>query len=115
MAVSRDSRALAVRLMFCLSVLSPSSTIGASLAIHRHIRRRQRVTFKPSENESAEPLVASPDAKLGKQLTPPDAEKAVTTAAKPILTTKDEPGWRDAVTALGKLGLIMAYFYLCDR
>ena len=25
------------------------------------------------------------------------------------------PQWRVAVRALGKLGLIMAYFYLCDR
>lgn len=30
-------------------------------------------------------------------------------------TAKDEPSYLVAVTALGKLGLIMAYFYLCDR
>lgn len=28
---------------------------------------------------------------------------------------KDVPSCYVAVTALGKLGLIMAYFYLCDR
>ena len=101
--------------------------MSAALLIYRHIRRvhQPRVTFKQSvkAEDSTLPLVAghqeladaadAADAKAAKQLPPTDVEKAAT--AKPILTTKDEPGWRVAVTALGKLGLIMAYFYLCDR
>lgn len=99
MDASRDFGAH--RLTFCLDF---STSIGAALAIRR---RPHRVTFKQGEKESSKPLV--PNADPTKQI--PDVEKA----PKPILTTKDEPGWRVGVTALGKLGLIMAYFYLCDR
>lgn len=85
--------------------------------ICRHVRRARqpRVTFKQSvkAEESTEPLVPA-DAAAAKQPTPTDVEKAAA-AAKPILASKDEPGWRVAVTALGNLGLIMAYFYVCDR
>lgn len=41
-------------------------------------------------------------------------EKA-TTAHRKAAVKDVESSSRVAVTALGKLGLIMAYFYLCDR
>lgn len=43
-----------------------------------------------------------------------DCEKA-TTAHRKAAVKDVESSSRVAVTALGKLGLIMAYFYLCDR
>lgn len=35
--------------------------------------------------------------------------------AVPAPPTNSAPNWQMSITSLGKLGLIMAYFFVCDR
>lgn len=46
---------------------------------------------------------------------PPNATTTTTAADSNAANVAAPHSWQVAVTALGKLGLIMAYFYLCDR
>ncbi len=80
-----------------------------------HLRLRQRQPYRSIEtrvdDDHAEPLVIE-NGRIanGKPVSASEVNETRKAAA-----AKDVPGCRAAVTALGKLGLIMAYFYLCDR
>lgn len=78
---------------------------------HFHLRLRQRYrSIETRVEDAAEPLVIeNGQIANGKPISAAELNENRKAAAK------DVPSCRLAVTALGKLGLIMAYFYLCDR
>lgn len=76
-------------------------------------RRRQRHVLNSVESNFEEP--DDPSLKNG-TIVNGKHHKSVANGAPPAAYTNQvNPSWQVLITSLGKLGLIMVYFYLCDR
>lgn len=118
--MSRDVVLSVVHGRVNLSILNAFTSLTISgvwlsyRAFHLRVKQRQRLRSIESQvatDNDIEPLVENGKVVANGKL--PELGVPVNQTRKPA--AKDVPSCFVAVTALGKLGLIMAYFYLCDR
>jgi len=95
--------------MFTLFILFLCFDCAAVWLVYRSFRSRRKKLFH--QIEPIETILEEEGA-----LVHADGELLVPNGA--LLKTKkvlDTPNWQSLISSFGKLGLIMAYFYLCDR
>jgi len=88
--------------MVTLFILFLCFSFTAAWLVYRSFRCRRKQRFKSMESEEVDSFPQ------GELLIPNRIELSTRRAS-------EEPNCQSLMTSLGKLGLIMAYFYLCDR